>query len=164
MADEFDTRQFRNALGTFATGVTVVTTRAPDGSPVGMAVNSFSSVSLDPPLILWSIAHAASLWQVFQAADWFAVHVLAADQAEVSNRFASSTDDRFAGVDLDAGLGDVPVLTDCVACFECRTEARHPGGDHAIVVGRVERFRYDNRAPLIFHGGRYAALAAEPDA
>lgn len=161
-ADAFDSRDFRNALGTFATGVTVVTARAADGRPVGLAVNSFSSVSLEPPLILWSIAYSASLWEVFRAAERFAVHVLSADQAAVSDQFAGKAADRFAGIPVDAGLGDVPLLRDCMARFECRTEAQHSGGDHAILVGRVERYWYAPGPPLIFYGGRYAALADGP--
>lgn len=159
---DFDSRELRDALGTFATGVTVVTARAAGGAPVGLAVNSFSSVSLEPPLILWSIANGASLWEVFRDTDRFAVHVLGAHQEAVSNQFAGKAPDRFAGINTTPGLGDVPLLVDCVARFECRTENQYAGGDHTILVGLVERLWHVPGTPLIFFGGRYAQLAAAP--
>lgn len=159
---DFDVQEFRNALGMFATGVTVVTTQHPDGRPAGLAVNSFASVSLDPPLVLWSIAETSSLYRVFCEAEWFAVNVLTGAQEALSHIFAGKAADRFAGLDLREGLGGVPLLSDCAAHFECRTEARHPGGDHTILIGRAERFQYQSTAPLLFHAGRYARIAAQP--
>ena len=154
-----DPRELRNALGSFATGVTVVTTTEADGRRAGLAVNSFASVSLEPPLILWSLAHTSSVYAVFAEAEHFVVNVLTAAQEELSNTFAAKAEDRFAGLEVTEGVGGVPLLPDCAAYFECRTEARHLGGDHTIIVGRVERFSYEPAPPLLFHGGRYARLA-----
>lgn len=161
-----DTTTFRRALGRFVTGVTVVTTRDADGRPVGLTANSFSSVSLDPPLVLWSLSRRSANLAVFEAAGHFAVNVLAADQTALSERFARPSHDRFAGVDWTEGVGGAPVVAGCAATFECRTESRHEGGDHVIFLGRVERFDHAERVPLAFHGGRYAATApyGMPDA
>lgn len=159
-AKGFDIRAFRNALGTFATGVTVVTTRGADGRPWGLTVNSFNAVSLDPPLVLWSIDQAASIFPVFETAEWYAVHVLTADQQPLSEQFYQRTaETRFDGLDVDEGLAGLPLLRACAACFECRVVARHPGGDHVILVGQVERFQAASAAPLIFHGGRFQFLS-----
>lgn len=149
----------RQALGEFATGVTVVTARSPDGRPVGITVNSFASVSLEPPLVLWSIGHHSPLHRVFETCTHWAVNVLAADQQAFSERFSQPGMDRFAGLECKVGTGNTPLLSGCSAWFECRSEARHPGGDHLILIGRVERFRRESKPPLIFHGGRYRELA-----
>jgi flavin reductase (DIM6/NTAB) family NADH-FMN oxidoreductase RutF len=155
----FDARRFRDALGDFATGVAVITARAANGQPVGVTINSFASVSLDPPLVLWSLGlHSPSL-AVFESCSHYAVNVLAADQAEFSQRFAQSKDDKFAGIETELGAGDTPLLPGCCAWFECRNELRYPGGDHVILVGYVEGFCREEKSPLIFHGGRYRALA-----
>ncbi len=152
-------RAFRDALGGFATGVTVLTALAPDGQPVGVTISSFNSVSLQPPLILWSLACDSPRLEAFRRAQHYAVNVLAADQAWISDRFASRDPDRFSGVRTIAGLGGVPVLDGCLACFECSSEAHYPGGDHIIFVGRVDRFsRHEQVEPLIFHDGRYRIL------
>lgn len=153
-----DPREFRNALGQFTTGVTVVTTLDADGNPVGMTANSFSSVSLDPMLVLWSVARSAGNFNAFNQADHFAIHVLHAGQQAVSNQFAAKGGDRFAGIDFDRGFQGVPALTDYCARFECSTEHRYEGGDHIILVGRVQHYDYTNKSPLIFHAGRYANL------
>ena len=115
----FDSRAFRRALGNFATGVTVVTAAAPGGRTVGVTANSFNSVSLEPPLILWSLDKRSSSLAVFEAASHFAVNILAADQIELSNNFAKPREDRFAGIEHRAGEGGAPLLADCAACFQC---------------------------------------------
>jgi len=155
----FDPRTLRDVLGEFATGIAVVTTRSADGQPVGVTINSFASVSLEPPLVLWSLGlHSPSL-AAFESCSHYAVNILAADQAEFSQRFAQSQSDRFAGIDLAVGAGDTPLLPGCCAWFECRNELRYPGGDHVILVGHVEAIQREEKPPLIFHRGRYRELA-----
>jgi flavin reductase (DIM6/NTAB) family NADH-FMN oxidoreductase RutF len=156
-----DPRQFRDALGHFATGVTVVTTRDAGGQPVGVTVNSFSSLSLDPPLILWSLAKKSYSLAAFEAADGFAVHVLASDQQALSDRFARAGADKFTDLPFGAGPGELPLLPRCAAVFQCRTEHRYDGGDHLILVGRVQRFSTEDRPPLLFYRGRYATPESE---
>jgi 3-hydroxy-9,10-secoandrosta-1,3,5(10)-triene-9,17-dione monooxygenase reductase component len=153
-----DPRAFRNALAQFATGVTVITTLDGTGNPIGMTANSFSSVSLDPMLVLWSIAKSSACFEAFHAAEHFAIHVLHAGQRHLSTQFASRCDDRFAGVQTQPGRGGVPLLAEYSALFQCDTEARYEGGDHLILVGRVTEFDHRSVAPLIFHAGRYADL------
>ena len=150
-----DAASFRAALGMFATGVTIVTARAADGSLVGLTANSFNSVSLSPPLVLWSLGRASYSAQAFLAATHFAVNVLSAGQIALSRHFAHPSEDKFAGVATREGMGGLPLLADAAAVFECSTEAIHPGGDHAILVGRVERYAYSEREPLVFSRGRY---------
>lgn len=152
-------RTLRNALGEFATGVTVVTARGADGRPVGVTINSFASVSLEPPLLLWSLGLHSSALAAFESCRHYAINVLAADQGEYSQRFSQSRDDEFAGIELDAGAGGTPLLPGCCAWFECRNELRYPGGDHLIFVGHVESFHRRDKPPLIFHRGRYRSLA-----
>jgi flavin reductase (DIM6/NTAB) family NADH-FMN oxidoreductase RutF len=151
-------RALRDALGTFATGVTVVTGLDPEGRPMGLTVNSFNTVSLDPPLIVWSLSLTSPNLGAFERASHYAVNVLAADQQWLSERFAQRNDDKFAGLDAVAGLGGAPLLGGCCAAFECRNETRQPGGDHLIFIGRVERYRANPKEPLVFHGGRYRRL------
>ena len=159
--NQFDPRDFRNALGSFATGVTVVTAQDGSGELTGLTVNSFASVSLDPPLVLWSLSLFTPALAVFRHCSHYAINVLAADQLELSNHFAKTGDDqrRFAEFEFDRGLGGAPLLRDCCAWFECRNETRHDGGDHLIFVGRVENYRYEDRPPLLFQGGQYRWLA-----
>ncbi|WP_449432679.1 p-hydroxyphenylacetate 3-hydroxylase reductase component [Pseudomonas putida] len=157
-APEFDTRTFRRALGNFATGVTVVTAAGPCGRQVGVTANSFNSVSLDPPLILWSIDKRSSSHEVFEEASHFAVNVLAADQIELSNNFARSKDDRFAGIEYEQGEGGAPVLADCSARFHCEKYQQLDGGDHWIMVGKVVAFDDFGRAPLLYHQGAYSMV------
>ncbi len=154
---EFSGRQFRNALGRFATGVTVVTTMTENG-PLAMTVNSFASVSLSPPLVLWSPARESDRFPAFEVAPYFAIHILAREQESLSIRFAASGDD-FDGVDFAEGLGRSPILPDCAAVFECRHAAGHDGGDHLIVVGEVLRISEREAAPLLYYRGGYADLA-----
>jgi flavin reductase (DIM6/NTAB) family NADH-FMN oxidoreductase RutF len=148
----------RVALGQYATGVAVVTTTDGDGRAVGLTVNSFASVSLDPPLVLWSLGLHSACLAAFRACSHFAINVLNAEQADLSNRFATPTGDKFAGLAWSPGLGGAPLLEGCCARFECRNEAGHAGGDHIIFIGRVERFDRQERPPLVFHGGRYCTV------
>jgi len=153
------TRAFRDTLGMFATGIAVVATRAANGDPIGLTVNSFNSVSLDPPLIVWSMARHLPSLPVFEACEYYSVNVLSAEQEHLSHVFASRADDKFAGIDIDEGLYGVPLLRDCCARFECRNITRHPGGDHLVFLSEVVRFDREERPPLIFHGGVYCGLA-----
>ena len=157
-----DIREFRNALGSFTTGVTIVTTRDQDGHDVGMTANSFNSVSLDPPLVLWSLAKSSGSLPAFANAEYFAVHILAADQEPLSNVFAKRGADKFAGLDLGRGHGGVPLLGNCSARFECRTAYRYEGGDHEIIVGEVVLFENHERPPLAFQSGAYALAVKKP--
>jgi 3-hydroxy-9,10-secoandrosta-1,3,5(10)-triene-9,17-dione monooxygenase reductase component len=158
-------RQFRNALGSFATGVTIITTRSPDGADVGVTANSFNSVSLDPPMVLWSLAKTSTSFDAFMAAEHFAVHILAMDQEGLSGRFAKSNTDKFSGLTVERGQDSIPLLPGCAARFQCRTAFRHEGGDHVILVGEVDEFDHDGHAPLAFHGGRYGMfIRNEPPA
>ncbi len=157
----FDSRELRQVLGSFVTGVTVITTVDAQGRPHGMTVNSFSSVSLDPPLVLWSQALTAPSHPVFNASGRFAVNILADDQVDLSNRFARGGADKFAGTAVEAGLGGVPLIAGCAAHLECRKVHCYPGGDHVVYIGEVERIRRAaQRPPLVFGGGRY--LVAQP--
>ncbi|MEO1187837.1 MAG: flavin reductase family protein [Pseudomonadota bacterium] len=159
----FDLHTFRNTLGLFVTGVTVITTRDAAGRPVGITANSFNSVSLDPPLILWSVGLNALSLQAFSNATAFAVHILRDDQADLSKRFATSGGDKFSGLKMQSGLNDVPLLPDCAAQLECLPHAQHPAGDHILFIARVHRLASDPAAmPLVYHGGRYAELADKP--
>lgn len=154
-------KEFRNALGKFATGVAVVTTADEAGNRFGLTINSFSSVSLDPMLVLWSIAKSSSSFDAFNKADRFAIHVLNADQQAVSDRFSSKSGDRFAGINCLTGRGELPLLPECAAVFQCDTEHRYEGGDHIILVGRVIDFdQREDVEPLIFHSGRYSKISA----
>ncbi len=156
MSDE--ARSLRNALGAFATGVTIVTTRRPDGTDVGLTANSFSSVSLDPPMVLWSLSKTSSNIEAFRAATHFAVHILAADQDALSSRFAGKGTDKFVGLEFGRGREGTPLLPAYAARFECRTAFQYEGGDHVIFVGEVHNFTHSDRPPLIFHGGRYGLV------
>jgi 3-hydroxy-9,10-secoandrosta-1,3,5(10)-triene-9,17-dione monooxygenase reductase component len=153
------TRAFRDSLGMFATGVAVVCTRAPNGEPIGLTVNSFNSVSLDPPLIVWSLATNLPSLPVFEACEYYSVNVLTTEQEHLSQIFASRSNDKFVGLDIDEGLYGVPLLRECCARFECRNTSRHPGGDHLVFISEVVRFDREDRDPLIFHGGAYRRLA-----
>ncbi len=163
VAERFDRRDFRRALGQFATGVTVVTTRAQDGRHAGMTVNSFSSVSLDPPLVLWSCARNAPSFPDFAAAGYFAVNVLAANQHHLSRQFSTPLPDKFAGVACRDGRGRCPILEGTAAHFVCRVVRQYDGGDHVIFLGEVEEYQYSEREPLVFHSGRYRIATRHPD-
>lgn len=152
---DLDPRQLRKVLGTFVTGVTVVTTRDAAGVAHGATANSFSSVSLDPPLVLWSQALTSRSYPAFHASDHFAVNILADDQVDISNHFAKSQDDKFRDIEHSDGVGRVPVLAGTAAHFECLKVAEYPGGDHVVYLGRIEGFSQSHRRPLAFGGGRY---------
>ncbi len=157
-----DTKVFRNALGSFATGVTIITTLDAEDGAIGVTANSFNSLSLDPPLILWSIGVQAYSYPVFAASKHFAVHILAAEQRALSDRFARPSTEKFNGVSFEHGLGGVPLFPGCAAVFECSTERCVEGGDHVIMIGRVERFSVNESAlPLMFYRGRYVIPEAE---
>ncbi|MDB5897325.1 MAG: flavin reductase [Ramlibacter sp.] len=152
----FSTPEFRAALGMFATGVTIVTASAPDGSVIGLTANSFNSVSLSPPLVLWSLSHAAASMPVFRAGSHYAINVLAADQKPLAERFAAKGADRWTGVTFDQGVGGAPLLHGAAASFECFNRSRYEEGDHVIFIGEVERCTHRPGAlPLLFHGGRF---------
>lgn len=153
------TRAFRNTLGMFATGITVVTTRSADGEGVGVTINSFNSVSLEPPLIVWSLARQGNSLPVFEQCEYYAVNILAADQRDLSQLFATRSADKFANLEFDTGLGDVPLLRGCCAWFECRNQVRHPGGDHVLFLGEVQRFSQEDHEPLLYFRGGYRDLA-----
>ena len=158
-----DLRDFRRALGQFPTGVTIVTTLDAAGSPIGVTASSFNSVSLDPPLVLWSVDKAAFSAETFRTARHFAVNVLAEDQVALSNRFASRGEDKFKDVAWTAGLGGCPVFDGVAARFECRTWAAYEGGDHWILVGEVLSYAYETaQAPLVFAKGGYAVSTRHP--
>jgi flavin reductase (DIM6/NTAB) family NADH-FMN oxidoreductase RutF len=153
--DKFNRRAFRDALGHFPTGVTVITTRAANGDPVGITVNSFNSVSLGPPLVLWSLAQFSPNLPIFQDCAFYGINVLAEDQVALSRDFGTTHPDKFAGVQWEEGLGGVPLIAGCAAHFECKNQFRHFGGDHIIFVGQVERFIRFDRPSLVFSHSRY---------
>ncbi len=155
----FDPRDFRQALGMFATGVTIVTARADNGEPVGITANSFNSVSLQPPMVLWSLARNARSLPVFEAADGWNVHILANDQEALSNRFARAGEDKFGGLALETSATGAPLLPGCSARFQCRTAFRYDGGDHIIFVGEVTAYDRSERPPLLYVTGGYALAA-----
>jgi len=158
IAKEFDPAEYRNALGRFATGVTIVTTCDRDGQRFGVTANSYNSVSLDPPLVLWSLARTSRSFDAFMMAEAFAIHILGAHQQDLAMQFASSGSDKFAGLDVHEGRGGVPLFEECAAHFECVTENRFEGGDHIIFLGRVVEFGRGEHAPLVFHDGKFAGV------
>src|SRR5205814_636400 len=159
-AEGFNTRELRSALGSFATGVTIITTRDREGKLHGMTANSFTSVSLDPPLVLWSSSLYAQSLPAFQEGTHFVVNILAFDQIELSNKFAKQSDDKFIDVDHIIPESGAPVIVGSAAHFECRNEFRHYGGDHIIFIGHVERFAYTDKPTLLFCRGKY--MRGEP--
>jgi flavin reductase (DIM6/NTAB) family NADH-FMN oxidoreductase RutF len=158
-----DPRDFRNALGSYGTGVTIITATGADGKPYGITCNSFASVSLNPPLVLWSLGVYSSSLTVFQNASHFTVHVLGTSQQALANKFAKSSDDKFAGVDWTRGLGNAPVIAENVANFQCRSVNRYYGGDHVIFLGAVEAYAYNTGKPLLFARGTYGEFLADDE-
>ena len=156
-------RQFRDVLGQFATGVTIITARTRDDTFVGFTANSFNSVSLDPPLVVWSLAQRSRSLAVFQSAERYAVNVLAHDQIDLARRFSRPHADRFDGVPFRLGAAAAPLIEGCVAWLECRHHALHPAGDHMLFIGQVEACAHQNVAPLVWHGGRYRLGLAHSD-
>jgi len=144
-------------MGCFATGVTVVTAVAEDGAYVGLTVNSFNSLSIEPPLVLWSLGVGSPLVKAFERASHFAVNVLAEDQVEISQRFALRTVDKFAELKLRKGAGGAPLIADCMAWLECRNRSHHRHGDHVLFIGEVERMAASAKRPLLFLHGHYAS-------
>jgi 3-hydroxy-9,10-secoandrosta-1,3,5(10)-triene-9,17-dione monooxygenase reductase component len=163
MSAPFDPLEFRRALGAFTTGVTIVTARALDGTPVGVTANSFNSVSLSPPMILWSLARSSRSLAAFQSADHWVVHILAADQEALSNRFAKSGEDKFAGLATETGVGAAPLLKDCACRLQCKTAFFKEAGDHVIFVGEVVAFDRRDVPCLVFHAGKYGLATRKTD-
>jgi len=158
MSQPIDPVLLRRALGAFVTGVTVVTTRTADGEPVGLTVNSFNTVSLSPPLVLWSLSLHAASFTTFVRASHFVVNVLSAHQRLISERFATTGGDKFSGVAWRSTLADMPLLEGTAASFTCRNAHQFPGGDHLIFLGEVVAFERAARPPLVYTNGGYAEL------
>ena len=152
----FSPPEFRAALGMFATGVTIVTARGPDGELIGLTASSFNSVSLTPPLVLWSLAQAAGSMAALSTGSHYAINILAADQKDLAERFSSKRADRWLDVAWSPGAAGSPLLAGAVATFECFNRSRYVEGDHVIFVGEVERCAHRvGAAPLLFHGGKF---------
>ena len=158
MAHSVTQPEFRKAAGGLATGITVITTLGKNGQKVGMTANSFNSVSLTPPLILWSIGKNTNCFEDFMAAEAFAVHVLAEDQQDLSNLFATSGIDRFADLECNEGLSGIPILPHYSVCFQCKMAKQYDGGDHIIMTGEVVQFDDNGLQPLVFYRGNYHNL------
>lgn len=158
---DFDSRQLRDGFGEFMTGVTVVTTRDAAGEPAGLTVNSFSSLSLDPPLVLFSLGRDSNTFDAFNTDNGFVIHVLGEDQQELATFFATRDVDRFTDVDWSPGYADLPRISGCLATFECSREHTYEGGDHLILVGRVERLTVGERSrpALGYFRSRYISQA-----
>ena len=154
---DFDALQFRQALSQFATGVTVITTRLADGSFRGLTASSFNSVSLDPPLVLWSLGTGANSLPIFSGNSHYVINVLGAGQAALAERFSRRTDDPFGGVDYTLSRTGQPILAGVSAWFECHNRSRYPEGDHVIFVGEVEDCAQQPQDSLIFHDGRFGS-------
>lgn len=155
MTYQFDHRELRDVLGSFVTGVTVVTTVDATGRYHGLTVNSFSSVSLDPPLVLWSQSNSSPSHPIFSKSGRFVINILAEDQIDLSNRFARSGPDKFSNLEIEVGIHGLPILKDTSAWLACRFVSAIPGGDHTIFLGEVEQIRRAARKPLVFGGGKY---------
>lgn len=164
LSPDFETPHFRQALSRFATGVTVVTTHAPGATRgqaassnfIGLTASSFNSVSLTPPLVLWSLGLRSGSLPLFHAGTHYVINVLAADQMELCKRFAYGKGDRFAGVDYTLGQSGLPILGGALAWFECHNRSRYEEGDHVIFVGEVERCGFAEGDPLVFQGGQFS--------
>lgn len=153
-------KQFRRCLAKFATGVTIVTCADDAGKPYGITANSFSSVSLQPRLILWNVAKVSNSLQAFLDADYFAINVLAAGQEDLSRHFTKSDHTLFDSVEITRSRENVPLIPGTLACFECRTHKIHDCGDHYIVIGEVMRFESRDTRPLLFFDGKYTVFGA----
>ena len=155
---DFSVSEFRTSLGMFATGVTIVSARTATGELVGLTANSFNSVSLAPPLVLWSLSRGAGTLGAFSNGMHYAINVLAADQQLLAEQFAARGIDRWAGVAFTEGVSGAPLLTGAAATFECFNRSQYAEGDHVIFVGEVERCAHRAEAsPLLYHGGRFYA-------
>lgn len=160
---DFSTEQFRKALGGFPTGVTVITAQDSNGQLVGLTVSSFNSVSLDPPLVLWSLNLRSRSIQAFRAVTHYGINVLAHDQEAIARQFSGPIESRFVGIAFDEGIGGSALLRGSVAQFECFNRSRYEEGDHLIFVGEVERCTYFDKSPLIYANGKFAGLTQQPD-
>jgi flavin reductase (DIM6/NTAB) family NADH-FMN oxidoreductase RutF len=160
----FDSRQFRDALGEFATGVTIICACAGSGRYAGLTANSFNSVSLDPPLVLWSLSRQSASLAAFETADRYSVNVLSAGQSELARRFSRPHVDRFAGVGYRMGWAEAPLIDGCAAWFECAHHARHRTGDHVIFVGKVATCERASGDGLVFHHGHFGSVVPLPEA
>lgn len=158
MPDVADQRALRTALGRFATGVTVITCVDAQGTRIGLTANSFNALSLDPPLVLWSLRQSSPSLAAFGAASHFAVNVLGEAQVDLSRRFAAPGDDKFGEGAWAAGEGGAPLLAGCAAVFQCQTVSRQDAGDHVLFIGRVLQFSEAPIAPLLFQAGHYRML------
>lgn len=154
----FNDAHFRGALSQFATGVTIITTRNESGGFVGLTISSFNSVSLTPPLVLWSLSNKASSMPLFTVNSHYVINVLAADQASLAERFASRLPDRFDGVSFDLSPTGLPVLHGVAAWFDCKNRSQYSEGDHTIFVGEVERCAFESKPALVFHGSRFGTI------
>lgn len=161
--EPFDPRAFRNALGTYATGVTVVTTVGTDGTLVGLTCNSFSSVSLSPPLVLWSLSLRSPNLSNFLQAPNFAINILAAGQANLARRFAQAVANKFEGAGYQLGIAGVPLIDGAAAQLECRNETRYYSGDHVIFIGHVLRYACRDCVPLVFCRGCYTEPGSDKE-
>jgi len=157
-ASDIDSHGLRKALGCFATGVTVITTESNEGERVGFTANSFTSVSLDPPIISWNYRCSARNLNVFLETGQFAINVLAADQQSVAQQFCAPLEDRFAGLEIRAGQSGVPLIGGCSAHFECKTLSTVKAGDHVIFLGQVLKYQMEHKPPLVFFAGDYVQL------
>lgn len=156
----FDPKEFRDALGRFATGVTIVTAKSAEGRLVGVTANSYNSVSIDPPLILWSLSKTAGSMDCFMETEAFTVHILGEDQGDLAMRFASRGDNKYDGLDFELDSAGTPLLSGCASRLQCKTVHRYEGGDHMIFVGKVTSFDQCDKAPLIFHQGKFKQVEA----
>lgn len=150
-----NSQALRRAFGKFTTGVAVVTTSGPNAEPCGLTINSFSSVSLDPPLVLWSITLKSPNLETFRSASHFAINILASDQRDICNQFASKAEDRFAGIDWFRGINDLPVIRGTLATFECRRTQMVDAGDHVVFFGEVAATEQNEGEPLVFFAGQF---------
>ena len=153
-----DLRDYRTALGRFATGVAIATTCDLDGRPAGLTINSFSSVSLSPPIVLWSLSNTSSKFAAFQQSSHFCIHVLQKDQLHLALHFARHAEDKFQNTKWDVGLGGAPKIAGALAYFECRNTVQHSGGDHTIFLGEVEAYAHHQGEPLLFHRGAFGGF------
>ena len=154
----FDSSEFRTALGDYATGVTIITALDAAGQAIGLTANSFTSVSLDPPLVLWSIDKCSPLFDGFMQADHYAVHVLRQDQQELAQRFSDDDAARIAELTYESGIAGLPLLKTYSALFQCEVESRYAEGDHVILIGHVISIDNESTAPLIYHKAQYKRL------
>lgn len=156
-------KQLRNILGQFATGVTVITASASDGRKIGMTANSFSSLSLDPPLILWSLSNTAPSLPDFQASKQFAIHILAQEHHQISNHFARPSADKFATVMHTQTEQGTPLINQALVTLVCENYQQVEGGDHTIFIGKIEKYHQREGDPLVFHAGQYRSVATHPE-